>query len=130
MSQLIHNPFAQNTTAVAKAIRAGSAVSNNAGGRIWPSKANDATVMIRFDWGEAHKQDTQTGKYWRWLNVQVNKEASNSTIANLAKAKDSHIKRASIAVETDASGQVVLTEAQLASALKTNFVDEGASKGI
>ena len=105
-------------------------MQNNAGSRVWPNSRDDPAVCIRFDWAEAHKKDEKSGKYFRWLNCQLNKNASNSTIAGMATGKGSHAKRASICVETDANGQVVATEEQLASQLKTHFVDEASSKGL
>ena len=122
--------FTQSATAIAKAIRSGAPVTTAAGGRAWPNSSQDKKVMVRFDWGENTVVQDTDGKYYRRVNLQINSNAENKTIADLAAGTKSHTKRATIAVETDASGNVVATESVLADGIRSNLIEDMSKNGL
>ncbi|KAF8514928.1 hypothetical protein BU17DRAFT_15084, partial [Hysterangium stoloniferum] len=64
------------------------------GSRVWPKQTQDKKLGARLDWGEKFQKD---GHWYRNMVLQVNKDAENPAINEVAK-KGTHEKRAIIQV--------------------------------
>jgi hypothetical protein len=71
------------------------------GSRAWPKSTLDKKLGVRLDYGERFQLD---GSWFRNIVLQLNKDAENAAINELAK-KDTHAKRAIITVPLSEDGK-------------------------